>query len=96
MYLVTVELEIDPDRTGEFRRMVLKHAENSLGEAGCLRFEVTVSEEDPARFFIYEAYEDSAALEIHRKQPYLAEFREKSAPLVKARKLATWNALSEG
>jgi len=90
MYLVTVEIEVDPGRADEFRDLAKRHAENSLGEAGCLRFEVTVSEEDPAKFFIYEAYEDRDSVEIHRKQPYLA-----SRPMVKSREISTWNSVSQ-
>ncbi|MBL28166.1 MAG: autoinducer-2 (AI-2) modifying protein LsrG [Rhodospirillaceae bacterium] len=94
MYLVTVEIAVDPDRVEEFRVMALRHAKNSSSEAGCLRFDVSESENEPGKFFIYEVYQDAESLEVHRKQPYLAEFREKSGPLMKSRKLSTWNGLN--
>jgi quinol monooxygenase YgiN len=35
-------------------------------EAGCLRFDVARSSDDPCVFFLWEEYADRAALETHR------------------------------
>jgi quinol monooxygenase YgiN len=44
-------------------------------EPGCLVYRPHRSTKDPDLFIFYEQYKDDAAFEIHRKAPYLAEYR---------------------
>ena len=66
MYIVTVEFDLDPRCVAPFMEAMLENARVSKAlEAGCRQFDVCVSEEDPAKVFLYEVYDDRAAFEAH-------------------------------
>ena len=66
MYVVTVDFKIKPLHVADFKREMLVNARSSVEkEAGCRYFDVTVSENDPAHFFLYEIYDDEAAFLTH-------------------------------
>jgi quinol monooxygenase YgiN len=44
-------------------------------EPGCLVYRPHRSSKDPDLFIWYEQYKDEAALDVHRKAPYLAAYR---------------------
>jgi quinol monooxygenase YgiN len=44
-------------------------------EPGCLVYRPHRSTKDPDVFIFYEQYKDDAALDAHRKSPFLAEYR---------------------
>ena len=46
-------------------------------EPGCLVYRPHRSTKDGDAFLWYEQYEDEAALDAHRKAPYLAAYRER-------------------
>jgi len=46
-------------------------------EPGCLVYRVHRSTTDPDRFLFYETYADEAALDVHRKAPHLAAYRQR-------------------
>ena len=43
-------------------------------EPGCRMYLVHRSPADPRRFFLYEQYDDQAALDAHRAAPYFEEY----------------------
>jgi quinol monooxygenase YgiN len=43
-------------------------------EPGCRMYVVHRSTTDPRRFFLYEQYDDLAALDAHRASPHFAEY----------------------
>lgn len=43
-------------------------------EPGCRMYLVHRSTTDPRRFFLYEQYDDMAALDAHRNSPHFAEY----------------------
>ena len=46
-------------------------------EPGCLVYRPHRATNDPDLFLFYELYESDAALELHRKAPHLAAYRER-------------------
>jgi quinol monooxygenase YgiN len=52
-----------------FRALV----EGSRAEPGCRTYTVHRAIDDPRTFFIYELYDDMAALETHRTSPHFLE-----------------------
>jgi autoinducer 2-degrading protein len=66
MYIVTVEFDLDLRFAGPFMEAMLENARASKAlEAGCRQFDVCFSEDDPAKVFLYEVYDDRAAFEAH-------------------------------
>jgi quinol monooxygenase YgiN len=54
----------------------------SRKEPGCRQFQVHRHHEDPRRFFIYEQFDDQAALEAHRAAPHFATHAKIELPKV--------------
>lgn len=75
---VIVEAVIDPNRVTEFLQLIEINAAESRKEPGCIRFDVLRSQDSPNKFYFYELYENTQALEYHKKQAHYnlwAEFK---------------------
>jgi quinol monooxygenase YgiN len=59
-----------------------KLTEESRKEPGCTMYQVHRHKTDPRRFFIYEQYNDDAALEAHRTAPYFLQYARKDLPKI--------------
>jgi (4S)-4-hydroxy-5-phosphonooxypentane-2,3-dione isomerase len=57
-----------------------KLTEESRKEAGCLMYQVHRHKTDPRRFFLYEQYQDDAALEAHRSTPHFLRYVKRELP----------------
>lgn len=67
MITVIVHYRVRPGNAARVRAVLARHAQASVTEAGCLQFLAFQDAEDPERFALYEAYEDAAAFEAHRR-----------------------------
>lgn len=67
---MVVNVKIKEDRVEEFLDVIEKDAVGSRGEAGCLRFDVLRSQDDPLAFTFYEMYENQDAVTVHKEQPH--------------------------
>lgn len=94
MLAIIVDFEAEPGQGDELRDALLTQARNSLeNEGGCRHFDVCASPESPERFFLYELYDDQAAVEEHRQTPYYIKFRERIESIVKSRDVRLWTRL---
>lgn len=66
MRIISVVFTLKTDKIDEFRSIIAEHARASLAEAGCRQFDVAVDPANPARFFLYEVYDDQAAFAAHQ------------------------------
>ena len=57
-----------------------KLTEESRKEPGCVMYQVHRHKTEPRRFFIYEQYDDDAALEAHRTAPHFLQYARKELP----------------
>ena len=86
MIAVIVDFEAQPGKADEVREALLTQARNSLEqEPGCRHFDVCQDSENPHVFFLYELYDDAAAVEAHGQTDYYAAFRATIDPLVATR-----------
>ena len=67
MITVIAHYRTRPDAADEVRALLARHARASAAEAGCIGFLAYQDREDPARFALYETYEDDAAFAAHRR-----------------------------
>lgn len=94
MKAIIVDFEAHPGKGAELRGALVTQARNSKqNEAGCRHFDVCADPDNPDRFFLYELYDDDAAVEAHRATGYYAAFRETIDPLVKTRALRLMDRL---
>ena len=64
-------------READVANLFSKLTEESRKEPGCRMYQVHRHRTDPRRFFIYEQYNDDAALEAHRAAPHFLQFAKK-------------------
>lgn len=78
MYVIFGAVKVHAEHLEEFVTHVREHAQRSLAEAGCLRFDVLQDESDPHTICLYEVFRSEADLEVHRSQPYYARWMARS------------------
>lgn len=77
MLVVLVQVTVKPEMLAEFERAILINADAArTREPGCVRFEVSQSEDDPTQWLFYELYKDAVAFETHRASPHFAAYQE--------------------
>ena len=69
-------------REAETTALFSKLTHASRQEAGCVTYQVHRHRTEPRRFFIYEQYQDDAALEAHRNAPHFLQYAKKDLPKV--------------
>ena len=86
MIAVIVDFEALPGKGDEVRDTLQTQARNSLEkESGCRHFDVCVDPGDANKYFLYELYDDQAAIEAHGQTGHYAAFRARIDPLLKSR-----------
>lgn len=70
MITVIAHYRARPETADEVRALLVRHSRASVAEAGCIEFFAYQDSEDPARFALYETYEDEAAFAAHRSSDH--------------------------
>ena len=77
MLVVLVQVTVKKEMLSEFERAILTNADAArTREPGCVRFDVSQLEEDPAQWLFYEVYKDAAAFDAHRGSPHFAAYQQ--------------------
>jgi quinol monooxygenase YgiN len=74
MICIAVTYVIKPGHEQEAVDLFQKLTGPTRAERGCRMYLAHRSTTDPRRFFLYEQYDDRAALDAHRASPHFAEF----------------------
>lgn len=95
MIVLTVFFEVKPAHVEQFKAVIMAHASASLiEEPGCRQFDVSQDPIEPSSFFLYEIYDDEAALEAHRGTDRIKQVGETTGPWVVSRKILTYRLVS--
>jgi quinol monooxygenase YgiN len=78
MLVLAVTWLANPGREKEVAVLFEKLQTASRREPGCLMYNVHQHVDDPRRFFIYEQYRDTDALEAHRDSLHFKDFAVKA------------------
>ena len=78
MYVVVGLHKILPEHLDEYLANVRRHAENSAGEPGCVRYEVLQDSGDPTTVCLFEVFRDENALNAHRETDHYKWWMELS------------------
>jgi autoinducer 2-degrading protein len=76
MYVVLGTIKVKPEHLTTFVEHVRAHAENSVREPGCVRFEVLQDRQDPHTICLFEVFRSESDLDAHRKQEYYKRWME--------------------
>lgn len=92
-----VEFEFDYKDIGlavelltEMQNQTIEH------EEGCIAYDMLLNVEEPNTIYLYECYENKAALDVHNNAVYFKKIvNEKLAPLIKAKKILKLNPIND-
>ncbi|NQU71432.1 MAG: antibiotic biosynthesis monooxygenase [Rhodospirillales bacterium] len=82
---IVFRAECKPEFREDFIARAQRHAAIVRSETGCIRCDVLVPQEGGNVIFLYELFEDEAALKIHSEMPYMPGWREDITPMVISR-----------
>jgi len=80
MFVTIVHIEVHPDYIESFIQASTENHLNSVKEPGNLRFDLLRSDDDPARFILYEAYENETVAAAHKETAHYLKWKETVAP----------------
>lgn len=90
MLAISAIFQIKPAHVADFKKLSLRHAANSLKEEGCLGFDVFQAQDAPTRFYYHEKYTDQAAVDLHGKTPYFADFIKEAEQWAESKEIVVW------
>jgi quinol monooxygenase YgiN len=83
MIALLVDFKIKDGAMDDFMPLMLKQSENSVRlEDGCLQFDVCTDPDAPLSVFLYEVYEDRAAVDLHMETAHFKSFDAEVADLI--------------
>lgn len=90
MIALVVEFRIKPAHIDPFDVAIRANAQASVDkEPGCRQFDVCRDPEDAALFFLYELYDDEAAIQAHLQSPHFLQMNAATASWVDAKAVRT-------
>jgi autoinducer 2-degrading protein len=66
LYVNVVDIDIQPGQVDKFLAALKLDGVAAMKEPGCHEFNISVSQNDPNHVFIFEIYDNAAALDAHR------------------------------
>jgi len=88
MQTLVVEFRIHAAFIEAFECAIVDNARASREtEPGCRQFDVCRDPADPALFFLYELYDDEAAIQAHLQTPHFLQMNEATASWVESKKV---------
>ena len=79
MVVTTVLVQVKKERIEDFIEATVENHRSSVKEPGNVRFDILQSDEDPARFIMYEAYESPEAAAAHKQTEHYRVWRDRVA-----------------
>jgi quinol monooxygenase YgiN len=72
MIVVIAKMHAREGKEDKLRDVLTALVVESRQEAGCVRYDLLVGEDDPGEFALYEAWENAAALNAHLRAKHVA------------------------
>ncbi len=93
-YVNAVDLDIVPTELDQFMAAIKENAAATVQEPGCREFNITVLESNPNHVFLYEVYDDEAALQSHRATEHFKKYMATVANMVAKRESRGMNVVA--
>lgn len=77
MIIMAVSAPIKPEHRDEMIQAAITVQDATRKESGCITYTFHTEVADPNKFFVYEVWESSEALDAHMKQEHTRTFLEK-------------------
>jgi (4S)-4-hydroxy-5-phosphonooxypentane-2,3-dione isomerase len=94
VYINAVDLVIIPSEMAKFVEAIKENASNAVKEPGCREFNVTVLANRPNHVFLYEVYDNEAALAAHRNTEHFKKYMATTASMVADRNVRAMSVIA--
>ena len=94
LYVAAIDLDIKPADMPKFLEAIKENAAASVKEPGCRMFNIHVSEKDPNHVFLYEVYDNAAAIESHRQTAHFKKYAATTKDMVAKREVRPMKAVA--
>jgi (4S)-4-hydroxy-5-phosphonooxypentane-2,3-dione isomerase len=84
-YVNAVDLDIVPAEMDKYMAAIKENGAAAVKEPGCREFNITVLASNPNHVFLFEVYDDAAALEAHRQTEHFKKYAALTANMVAQR-----------
>ena len=84
-YVNAVDLDIAPDQMDKFLAAIKENGAASVKEPGCRRFDIVVDAKNPNHVFLFEVYDNEAALTAHRNTEHFKKYMAETGKMVTGR-----------
>src|SRR5689334_607438 len=85
MFVNAVDLDIVPAERDNFIAAIKENGAATAKEPGCRRFDILNLASDPNHFFLYEVYDNEAALKAHRETEHFKKYQATTGKMVARR-----------
>jgi (4S)-4-hydroxy-5-phosphonooxypentane-2,3-dione isomerase len=85
LYINAVDIDVVPGHIDKYLAALRENGAASVHEPGCREFNITVSQNDPNHVFIFEVYDDAAALDAHRQTDHFKKYVETTKDMIAKR-----------
>ena len=94
LYINAVDLDIQPGQIDSFLAQLKVNGAAAVKEPGCREFNITVSQKDPNHVFIFEVYDNAAALEAHRATDHFKAYAAATKDMVAKRDVRAMSSVA--
>lgn len=85
LFVNAVDLDIVPAEREKFLAAITENGAASVKEPGCRRFDILNLASDPNHFFLYEIYDNEAALKSHRETAHFKKYMATTGNMIAKR-----------
>ena len=82
VYVNAIDLVIIPSEMAKYVEAIKENAANAVKEPGCREFNISVLANRPNHVFLYEVYDNEAALNAHRATDHFKKYQATTANMV--------------
>jgi (4S)-4-hydroxy-5-phosphonooxypentane-2,3-dione isomerase len=92
--IVAVDLDIAPGQIANYMAAIKENGVMAVKEPGCREFNISISDKDPNHVFLFEVYDNAAALEAHRATDHFKKYAAATKEMVAKRETRMFSSVA--
>jgi len=93
-YISAVDIDIVPAELDKYMAAIKENGAASVKDPGCREFNITVSQKDPNHLFLFEVYDNAAAVEAHRATDHFKHYVATTANMIAKREVRAFSSVA--
>ena len=94
VYINAVDLVVIPSEMPKFLEAIKENGASAVKEPGCREFNITVLANNPNHVFLYEVYDNEAALNAHRQTEHFKKYQAATANMIADRNVRAMSLIA--